>query len=826
MRQFVSVFGFGCLALLPNFSAAQSTLEDFVTSNGVCDAKDYEKLISLSGGANEGFTVTTGSQVIKSGWLPALPFTNTEIPPFTPLRCFAERQDQVLVLAEDGATNYCGWVPRSALLREARADSHSTNGGNVFNRDGDVVCPTLEPLSVGKYCQIISDIGAYEPLCEDQITELGEAPSNPITTKFLTWNANAAEGEDRTEVPIFSRPDPDSMLPNALGVFDVMQVWDVESGADGQSYVLVGPSNSSVVGWVQMLDGTVWFSKLAVWFASKNDADILTAPPGTSVAETLAEAPPNIDEMLSGNADFPKFPVLVDNREAAAIQGTTQDPHLAIAFIGAVCSAGEICVQNDVSETANLVQLLKAVDVLFVIDATKSMQTYFDIVANAVETVTNEKASSAIRFGVVTYGDFLQANDQSIDADMQIETVIELTEIFTGDEFEDLRDADLFIEDALNDKPEGAFAALYQAIEEADWRLDEGLRFVIHIGDHGDRAGPPKALRDIFLEKQIFYAPIPVRGEYIANFNNDFVTQTQALVSALSVGDLVWGLSGEPTFAGGKEQSNAVAGREILRALRGFTEVSEIVTRDIANKILNRDVGSASGSSRYPAGFAQIVDTAKEIYGIDVDAVAEGIEQRTISAEGFIEVGLENNSQDWEYFAAIAPRDLGVLIQDFDLLCNSLGDSNAQEDLSTALRSVIEILTGDVLGNDNERFYRYFDDRADIPLVNRTILGDGILDLGRDLQRFGGEAAERVETYRKETCRTSRLLRLMDSDRMVPVPYEITPEGELGDLVWDASSSTYNDRRSRPFTWTTINVFNVPTVYLPLSYLPQPYDRG
>jgi hypothetical protein len=454
------------------------------------------------------------------------------------------------------------------------------------------------------------------------------------------------------------------------------------------------------------------------------------------------------------------------------------------------------------------------------------MQTYFDIVADVVETVTNEKASTAIRFGVVTYGDFLRANDQSIDADMQIETVIELTEIFTGDEFEDLRDADLFIKDALGDKPEAAFAAVYQAVEDADWRLDEGLRFVIHIGDHGDRTGAPNALRDLLLEKEIFYAPIPVRGEYIENFNNDFVVQTRMLVAALSVDDQVWGLAGKPTFESGEEQSNAVARREILRALRGFTEVDQIVTRDIANAILNRDVGSLSDSARYPAGFAQVVNTAKQIYGIDVDSVADGVEQRTVSAEGFIEAGLQDTAQDWEYFAAIAPRGLGVLIQDFDLLCSSLGDSNAQEDLSVALRSIIEVLTGDILSTDNERFYRYFDDRDNIPLVNRTILGDGILDLGRDLQRFGGDAAGRVEDYRKETCRTSRLLRLMDSDRLVPVPYDITPNGEQGDLVWDAASRTYNDRRSRPFTWTTINVFNVPTVYLPLAYLPQSYNGG
>ena len=825
MKRLLFLVGVCCLTLSPSLAGAQGDFESFVSGDGVCNAQEYEELISLAGDDNQGFTVTTRAQSIKSGWLPALPYTDAEIPPFTPLRCFAKIQDQILVLAEDGTINYCGWVPRSSLLREANADADSAET-NLFNRGRNAACPTLEPLNVGSYCETILNIDSYETLCDAQTDENGKVATNPIATKFLTWNANAAEGEDRTQVPIFGEPDPTTKLADSLGVFDVMQVWDVAAGTDGGTYVLVGPSTSSVVGWVRVVDGTVWFSKLAVWFARENRADILTQEPGTSGAETLAEAPPNIEEMLSGDKDFPKFPVLVDKRDLASRDGKSQDPHLAVAFIGAVCDAGQICVQNDDSDSGDRVRLLEAVDILFVIDATKSMRTYFDIVANAVETITTEKASTAHRFGVVTYGDFLRASDQSIDADMQIETVIELTEIFTGDEFEDLRDADLFIGDALRDKPEAMFAALYQAVESTDWRLDEGLRFVIHIGDHGDRTSPPAALREALLEKQIFYAPIPVRGEYIERFNRDFVTQTQALVSALSDDDLVWGLQGAPTFDGGEAQSNAAARREILRALRGFTEVSDIVTRDIANAILNRDVGSSSGSGRYPAGFAQLVDTAKEIYGIDVENIAEGIEQRTISAKGFITARLEDKGQNWDYFAAIAPRDLGVLIKDFDLLCNSLSDSNAQEDLSAALRSVIEVLTGDVLGTDNDRYYAYFDDRDSIPLVNRTILGDGILDLGRDLQRFGGEAAARVEIYRKETCRTSRLLRLMDSDRLVPIPYEIAPDGEPGGLVWDQSSRTYNDRRSRPFTWRTINVFNVPTIYLPLAYLPQPYDGG
>ena len=161
----------------------------------------------------------------------------------------------------------------------------------------------------------------------------------------------------------------------------------------------------------------------------------------------------------------------------------------------------------------------------------------------------------------------------------------------------------------------------------------------------------------------------------------------------------------------------------------------------------------------------------------------------------------DGESANWQFQIALDPGkgDLSRLIQDFDLLCKSLLDSDSQSDLSAALRSVIEVLTGDVLSNDNARFYAYFNERDEIPLVTRTILGEGILDLGRDLQSYSEIAAERVEKYRREACRTSRLLRLMDSDRLVPRPYEKLQDGSQGDLVWDNESQTFNDLRSRPF---------------------------
>ena len=109
---------------------------------------------------------------------------------------------------------------------------------------------------------------------------------------------------------------------------------------------------------------------------------------------------------------------------------------------------------------------------------------------------------------------------------MQFRTAVELTEIYSGDEFDGLPTERLFIEDVNRDKPEAAFAALYQAIRTADWR-DGSVRFVIHVADHGDRDTAHSELADLMRAERIFYVPIAVRGEYIPQFNNALVAQTR-----------------------------------------------------------------------------------------------------------------------------------------------------------------------------------------------------------------------------------------------------------------------------------------------------------
>ena len=66
----------------------------------------------------------------------------------------------------------------------------------------------------------------------------------------------------------------------------------------------------------------------------------------------------------------------------------------------------------------------------------------------------------------------------------------------------------------------------------------------------------------------------------------------------------------------------------------------------------------------------------------------------------------------------------------------------------------------------------------------------------------------------------------MDSDRIVPRPFDIGRDGGKGDLIWDAASLTYNDQTNRPFAWIQLGSNDVRTIYLPLSYLPRPYAEN
>ena len=106
--------------------------------------------------------------------------------------------------------------------------------------------------------------------------------------------------------------------------------------------------------------------------------------------------------------DFVKFPVLFDMRQRDQMTPKFQAPQLEVAFIGKFCdgSSGQMCSSED-NQYSQALSNLRAADVVFLIDGSKSMSEYFGIVAENLTNFTEDYIGNPdYRFGVAMYGDF------------------------------------------------------------------------------------------------------------------------------------------------------------------------------------------------------------------------------------------------------------------------------------------------------------------------------------------------------------------------------------------------------------------------------------
>ena len=170
--------------------------------------------------------------------------------------------------------------------------------------------------------------------------------------------------------------------------------------------VLLG-KNKSLKGWADLNSGHVWYSNLSTYFSQNGDGEVyLGEIVGSQVnsEDILAIKPPpnsfDVDE------DYAKFPVLFDEKKGSK-SASLFKPQLQIAFIGKFCDEGGVlCTETDNLYNKSLSNL-RAADVVFLIDGSKSMREYFKLVADSLSNFTTEYIGNPdYRFGVAMYGDF------------------------------------------------------------------------------------------------------------------------------------------------------------------------------------------------------------------------------------------------------------------------------------------------------------------------------------------------------------------------------------------------------------------------------------
>ena len=776
-------------AILATTDVHAQSNADFFTENGVCTLEELDTLeASDAGPLGRSFT-KSASEIFKSRGINPAP-TDQSIPPMESVRCHVESGDKVLV-SSDGNVSYCGWVAANSLLR-ARGEKNFLLGGGE-------ICGRVEPMSIADFCETLISLGELTEACLDPSVK-----NSVFDTKFIVDNTSLGRGElasvdeiEAVKVDIFAEANSTDII-RQVTVFNVLRVFDAEAGPDGGLRYLIGVNGLQLLGWIDANAGTVWYSKLATYFSASSSGEVLNAVPGAKSNQVIAEIPPNLSERIEGTETFQHYPVLLDQRRSDPSDPPGKKPYLEIAFIGGFCvgEGGQICDSQKSTTQPIPTELLNSADTLFLIDGTKSMQTYFGYVANAVEASSEAYFGNLnFTFGVAVYGDFEDRSATALDDPMQFRMEAPLQPILSGDEFSNLPEAELYIADALSDKPEAANAALFRAIKETQWR-GPNPKFIIHIADHGDREPPGDAITSALKNQNVFYFPVAVKGEAVLAPSQNFVDHAKLINEKhRTESGFELAIPANVTYTGEEttpEQEYLAIRQALNAALETGAKAQEAYLDLLYSKVeseLSPDV--SEDASRYPPGYANVPLAALEIFGFNVDEIKLGqsTNLRTIAARGYVETAPVGSAEmNWAYFAAIHPRDLIDLESGFTKACAAMKDGDGYREVTETVRQVISTLTGDTVSEDE--LSKYFLDKDNIPLSTQTLLGDGILDLLPDLSN--PNATEKIVKYQKEFCRTSRLLKLMNANIQLANPVD---SNKGGDLVWRDGSGTYTYRK-------------------------------
>ena len=432
-------------------SFAQSIdVKKFKTESGICSQADIDKLSNSKGGFS--YTIEPsdirkedGINPVKSGKL---------IPAMTGVTCHARgRNNSLTLISRSKDPAFCGWIPSSTLLKS----KSNRSDGNLFLDSVSGVCDSIAPLTVAEYCSTMEKLDEQPEACDDEKVNTSE-----INAKFLVWNAALSKDQRKANALRVDKFRTSAAIEKwgSLDIYSVFRVYDIAQNEKGVFYLLGnGPQN--MLGWVQKNSGTIWYTNLATFFSEKSNGEVYSDQPWLKDAIQIAERPENLSEMFAAKHDFSKYPVLFDRRVDEVNRSKEWEPYLEIGFIGRLCEKGLLCVDGGKASSEAASAISKA-DVMFVIDATNSMREYFGLVSKAIrKVVIDDKAGTPdYRFGLAMYGDFLRKDKQKLLDPIQFRTEIPLRPLRRGNEFDQLTNAKLYINDPSGGYPEAPYAAL------------------------------------------------------------------------------------------------------------------------------------------------------------------------------------------------------------------------------------------------------------------------------------------------------------------------------------------------------------------------------
>ncbi|MCA8899736.1 MAG: hypothetical protein KDA53_00645 [Hyphomonas sp.] len=706
----------------------------------------------------------------------------------------------------------CGWVPK------------------VFVKQG------ADPLTVAEASRNSKN--------KSQLID-GRVIQNPLDLKGLLKSLPSDTSFDPLSVKVYSAPSENASQRATLGVFGIFRIFATYRSSNAPTaepdWFFIANENPlrpvSWSGWVKSSNVFTWESQMSIYFNSANTspADIFVSYDAMLTGNKkglIAQKPSSDTSPPSRN--IARFPILSEVQRPG--QSANSNIHYRIGFFGDACAANRsACVSgaqaiDDSSTVFEAAEMMKKTQVLFVIDNTLSMTSYYGPIANAVSETAREietklrqqnEPDTYVQFAAAVYGDYRSASNPSID-NMDFRFV-------GNNSFSDYRTlAGLkslsYFQDALYDKPESPYGGLARALRDVRWSPDAGARILIWIGDHGGRNyGNTEPITSEIIRKQlaakkVVLIPINVRGAYDGSWNGRFIQQANDIRNGSS-SSTVKPQVAKPveTYRGSTADVSRTAA-EVRQAIlgvfygagatialvenRGASEsgVQTKIASDIARAQLV-DLGSVDSA---------IKDGPLAYLNLSRDQIRQIFEKKQVMAPGFVSYSPTN--ENFTFWVNLNRGQLGTLQLVMRGACDGFDGGDPGDRIESALLTVTNIMGGDKYRPDEKvgdfLLRRFFIPSRYLP----SVLNNTTREIEDEWRRAGNDAAKR-EKIVTPICRSAYLLELVSRNQKVKNLRRLSSKRTGFD--WSTTSDNLTT-----FEWGWNNDVKDEYLYVPVEYFP------
>lgn len=741
---------------------------------------------------------------------------------------------------------YCGWTESPFLLRSG-----------------------LKKMKVTEYHRIVgTDRG--NQFAKQTITIKGKTKDieNPLELKaLLRSNPKASSKSDidsARRVAIYDRPVGNKKKIADVGIFSIFRVFAAyETG--GEHWFFIGGDEflkpEAISGWIPQSSMFPWESQVSLYFNENKTRTSIYANNIALVEENekaVLGSHPGAGNLEPQESNIARFPILAHiNRPYEEDDIGSRETKYQIGFFGESCDGdGQGCKsgQDALAEMSDNIlkqKNFRNIDILYVLDNSRSMSPYFSAVvdgvkeANAALNLSNEETEAKVRFAAAVYGDFKAKADIPDIKNLEFEVVANFAQPGEVDHLEKLANTDDYFKDgAYKDIPEAGSAALIRSISDLNWSKNSGTKLVIWIGDHGDRQDASLTQRldtaaKGFFDNGIKINAINVAGNYQKTINNHFIQQAKDLRMKIAElasssdegeGGIFDASNDDETVRLAYKEGGTATTKESVKLTKDLIveSVSNInqealAAADILQQAFEGKLVKVKDIKRnYPNARLNEIQLALKLQGYDEAAIKRISQKKQLMTEGW--VLYQEDKDNFDFWINIPGKNMRDFQSVIRTSCEAFGKGSVRDELEDAMINLAQKMSGDRVTTDDltgmsisEIIVRYL-------FIPKEYFGS-FLDYTPDeiIEEWKAKRAEGdhdgLKNIYEPICKSSYLIKTVIDGKRLNDERLITASDDDGYYYKSPKDNL------RDFTWTWNSSSGENYYYIPSSYFPGEISR-